>query len=242
MLDPLVVQSPIKCKCIIIDDDIFSTKIIQKFISNTDFLELTGTASGGIEAARILRDTPADILFLDMEMPDMSGLDLLSTIGNKNVLVIVTSASRDYAVEAFEKNVIDYLVKPITYPRFLIAVQKAYDRLNQRQLTIQPSADFTFVKVEQKLVKIYFADIQYVEALGDYVHIVSNNKKTIVYATMKSIANRFPVNKFIRVHRSFIVNIDAITAVEDNNLAIGSKFIPIGATYAKGVLQLLSKF
>ncbi|PSR56184.1 DNA-binding response regulator [Adhaeribacter arboris] len=241
MLAPLVVHSPFKCKCLIIDDDIFSTKIIQKFISNTDFLELMGTASGGIEASRILRETAVDILFLDMEMPDMSGLDLLSTISNKDLLVIVTSASRDYAVEAFEKNVIDYLVKPITYPRFLIAAQKAYDKLNQRQHT-NTSADFTFVKVEQKLIKIYFADIQYIEALGDYVHIVSNNKKTIVYATMKSIANRFPVNKFIRVHRSFIVNLDAITAVEDNNVTIGSKFIPIGATYAKGVLQLLSKF
>ncbi|MDQ4139147.1 MAG: LytTR family DNA-binding domain-containing protein [Bacteroidota bacterium] len=241
MSAPVVVHSPIKCKCLIIDDDIFSTKIIQKFISNTDFLELAGTANGGIEAAKILRTTPVDILFLDMEMPDMSGMDLLSTIGNKDLLVIVTSASREYAVEAFEKNVIDYLVKPITYPRFLIAAQKAYDRLNQRQQTTT-SADFTFVKVEQKLIKIYFSDIQYIEALGDYVHIVSNNKKTIVYATMKSIANRFPVNKFIRVHRSFIVNLDAITAVEDNNVAIGSKFIPIGATYAKGVLQLLSKF
>ncbi|QMU29854.1 LytR/AlgR family response regulator transcription factor [Adhaeribacter radiodurans] len=242
MLAPLVVHSPIKCKCLIIDDDIFSTKIIQKFVSNTDFLDLMGTANGGIEAARMLRDTPVDILFLDMEMPDMSGLDLLSTISNKDFLVIVTSASREYAVEAFEKNVIDYLVKPITYPRFLIAAQKAYDRLSQRQFTNTPVADFTFVKVEQKLVKIYFADIQYIEALGDYVHIVSHNKKTIVYTTMKAIANRFPVNKFIRVHRSFIVNLDAITAVEDNNVTIGSKFIPIGATYAKGVLQLLSKF
>ncbi len=235
----LMINSPIKC--LIIDDDIFSAKIIQKFITDTDILELIGTANGGIEASRILRDTPIDVLFLDIEMPDMSGLDLLTTIQNKDLLVIVTSASREYAVEAFEQNVIDYLVKPVTYPRFLIAVQKAHDRLNQKQQA-SASADFTFVKVEQKLIKIYFADIQYIEALGDYVHIVSNGKKTIVYATLKATVSRFPASKFIRVHRSFIVNIDAITAVEGNNVAIGNKFIPIGATYAKSVLRLLSKY
>ncbi|QNF33225.1 response regulator transcription factor [Adhaeribacter swui] len=239
MAASLLVNSPIKC--LIIDDDSFSARIIQKFINDTDFLELAGVANGGIEATRLLRDTLVDVLFLDIEMPDMSGLDLLTTIQNKDLLVIVTSASREYAVEAFEQNVIDYLVKPITYPRFLIAAQKVCDKLNQKQ---QPSstADFTFVKVEQKLVKIYFADIQYIEALGDYVHIVSNNKKTIVYATLKATVSRFPANKFIRVHRSFIVNLDAITAVEGNNVAIGNKFIPIGATYARNVLQLLSKY
>lgn len=235
----LVMNSPVKC--LIIDDDIFSAKIIQKFIQDTDFLELVDTATGGIEASRMLRDNTIDLLFLDIEMPGMSGLDLLTTIQNKDLLVIVTSASREYAVEAFEQNVIDYLVKPVSYPRFLIAAQKACDKLNQRQQA-STTADFTFVKVEQKLVKIYFADIQYIEALGDYVHIVSNNKKTIVYATLKATVSRFPANKFIRVHRSFIVNLDAITAVEGNNVAIGTKFIPIGATYAKSVLQLLSKY
>lgn len=240
MSAPLVVNSNIKCKCIIIDDDIFSSGIMQKLISDTDFLELAGVATGGIEGAKLLRDTPVDLLFLDMEMPDMSGLDLLRTVKNKELLVIVTSGSREYAVEAFEQNVIDYLVKPVSYSRFLIAAQKAYDRFSQSQ--VSQSSDFTFVKVEQKLIKIYFADVLYIEALGDYVHIIAQNKKTIVYTTMKAIASRFPAGKFIRVHRSFIVNLDAITAVEDNNVAIGDKFIPIGATYAKSVLQLLSKF
>lgn len=237
---PLVVNVNVKYKCLIIDDDIFWAKIIQKFITDTDFLELAGIANGGIEGSKMLREHAVDLLFLDMEMPDMSGLDLLKTITNKDLLVIVTSASREYAVEAFEQNVIDYLVKPVSYSRFLIATQKAYDKASQKQ--VNHSSDFTFVKVEQKLLKIYFADVQYIEALGDYVHIISNNKKTIVYTTMKAIASRFPANKFIRVHRSFIVNLDAITAVEDNNVAIGDKFIPIGATYAKGVLQLLSNF
>jgi DNA-binding LytR/AlgR family response regulator len=241
MSAPLVDVS--RVKCLIIDDDIFSAKIIEKFAQDTDFLELVGIANGSIEAYKILREQPVDLLFLDMEMPEMSGLDLLSTITDKELKVIVTSASREYAVEAFEQNVVDYLVKPIRYPRFLIAAQKAL-RLDRakHQTAPPPSSDYTFIKVEQKLVKIHFAEVQYIEALGDYVHIVCHNKKTIAYATMKAVANRFPAHKFIRVHRSFIVNIDAITAVEDNNVAINDKFIPIGATYVKGVLQLLNKF
>lgn len=230
-----------RLRCLIIDDDVFFTRIIEKYVQNTDFLEVAGIANGSLEAAGILREQPIDLLFLDMQMPEMSGLDLLSTVNSKDLQVIVTSASREYAVEAFEQNVVDYLVKPVKYPRFLIAVQKALDRARPRPVSGQ-AADYTFIKVEQKLVKVPFADIQYIEALGDYVHIVSSTKKTIAYATMKAVASRFPAHKFIRVHRSFIVNLDAIAAVEDNNVVIGDKFIPIGATYTKSVLQVLNRF
>ena len=229
----------ISIRTLIIDDDPFSAKVLEKFVGNTEFLELVGVCNSSLEAAKFLRLQTVDLLLLDVEMPEMSGLDLLSTL-NKEAMVIMVSASREYAVEAFEQSVIDYLVKPITYPRFLIAAQKALDKV---KLTAQTtSTDFTFVKVEQKLVKIPFADIHYIEALGDYVHIVANNKKTIVYATMKSIENKFPSHKFIRVHRSFIVNLDKIGSIEDNNIIIGDKYIPIGATYMKGVLQLLNRF
>ena len=228
----------VKIRAVIIDDDPFSTKVLEKFVHNTDFLELGAVCNSSMEASKLLRTQPFDLLILDVEMPEMSGLDLLSTL-NREAMVIIVSASREYAVEAFEQNVIDYLVKPIMYPRFLIAAQKALEKakLNRQAVTNA----FTFVKVEQKLVKIPFADIQYIEALGDYVHLVANNKKTIVYATMKSIENKFPANKFIRVHRSFIVNLDEIGAIEDNNILIGDKYVPIGATYLKGVLQVLNR-
>jgi DNA-binding LytR/AlgR family response regulator len=219
-------------KTVIIEDDPFSAKVLEKFVHNTEFLELTATCSSSLEASKLLRAQPVDLLLLDVELPEMSGLDLLSTL-NSDALVIMVSASRDYAVEAFEQN------KPVTYPRFLIAAQKALDRVKTNNQTT--SNDFTFVKVEQKLVKIPFAEIHYIEALGDYVHIVANNKKTIVYATMKSIESKFPSNKFIRVHRSFIVNIDKIGAIEDNNILIGDKYVPIGATYTKNVLQALNR-
>ena len=226
-------------KTVIIDDDPFSAKVLEKFVGNTEFLELTGICNSSLEAARFLRSQPVDLLVLDVEMPEMSGLDLLSTL-NKEAMVIMVSASRDYAVEAFEQNVIDYLVKPVAYPRFLIAAQKALEKAKQNTQTTP--TDFTFVKVEQKLVKIPFGEIHYIEALGDYVHIVANNKKTIVYATMKSIENKFPSNKFVRVHRSFIVNLDKIGSIEDNNIMVGDKYIPIGATYMKSLLQMLNRF
>jgi two-component system LytT family response regulator len=225
-------------KTVIIDDDPFSAKVLEKFVQNTEFLELTAICNSGLEAAKLLRTQSVDLLLLDVEMPEMSGLDLLSTL-NSDALVIMVSASRDYAVEAFEQNVIDYLVKPVTCPRFLIAAQKALERVKANHPTA--ASDFTFVKVDQKLVKIPFGEILYIEAMGDYVHIVANNKKTIVYATMKSIESKFPGNKFIRAHRSFIVNIDKIGAIEDNNILIGDKYVPIGATYTKHVLQALNR-
>lgn len=226
-------------KTVIVDDDPFSVKVLEKFVQNTEFLELTGICHSSLDASKLLRVNPVDLLILDVEMPEMSGLDLISTL-SKDAMVILVSASREYAVEAFELNVIDYLVKPVTYSRFLIAVNKAMDKAKTR--TYSNSTDFTFVKVEQKLVKVPFDDIQFIEALGDYVHMVADNKKTIVYATMKSIENKFPSGKFIRVHRSFIVNLEKIGAIEDNNILIGNKYIPIGATYLKSVLQLLNRF
>ena len=228
----------IKIRTVIIDDDPFSVKVLEKFVQSTDFLELVAVCTSSLEASKLLRAQPYDLLVLDVEMPEMTGLDLLSTL-NREAMVIIVSASRDYAVEAFEQNVIDYLVKPVQYPRFLIAAQKALVKVKLHNHG--NSNEFTFVKVEQKLVKIPFADIQYIEALGDYVHLIANNKKTIVYATMKSIENKFPANKFIRVHRSFIVNLDKIGAIEDNNIFIGDKCVPIGATYLKSVLQVLNR-
>jgi len=228
----------IKIRTVIIDDDPFSTKVFEKFVQNTEFLELGAICNSSMEASKLLRTQPFDLLILDVEMPEMSGLGLLSTL-NREAMVIIVSASREYAVEAFEQNVIDYLVKPVQYPRFLIAAQKALEKVKLHSQGV--TNEFTFVKVEQKLVKIPFADIQYIEALGDYVHLIANNKKTIVYATMKSIENKFPANKFIRVHRSFIVNLDKIGAIEDNNILIGDKYVPIGATYLKGVLQVLNR-
>ena len=238
-------------RCLVVDDDPLSVQVVLNCIANTPFLTATGSFTDSIAAAEALRTTPVDLLFLDVEMPLLSGIELLGTLQHPPLVVLITS-SKDYAVQAFEHAVVDYLVKPVSYARFLQAAQKALE-VAERQAAaaatgsdaIQaaaPDADFTFVKVDNKLVRVDFGDVRYVEALGDYVHIVTSQHKLIVYSTMKAVEEKFPANRFVRAHRSFIVNLNRIQAIEDNSIVIEGKYIPVGQTYLRDVLQRLNKF
>jgi len=230
-------------RCLVVDDDPLAIQVVQNCIANTPFLTAVGTCDSAIAAAEVLRTQPVDLLFLDVEMPVMSGIDLLRTLQHPPLVVLITS-SQSYAVEAFEQAVVDYLVKPVSYARFLKAAQKALDIVAGRGPATPPEADadFTFVKVDTKLVKVLFDEVRYVEALGDYVHIVTGQSKLIVYSTMKAVEEKFPVALFARVHRSFIVNIKRVQSIEDNTIVIDNKHIPIGQTYLRDVLQRLNKF
>jgi two-component system LytT family response regulator len=236
-------------RCLVVDDDPMSVQIVRTCIGNTPFLEASTACGSAIEATEILRTQAFDVMFLDVEMPLMSGLDLLRSLPDPPQVVLITS-SQSYAVQAFEFAVADYLLKPISYPRFLQAAQKVLETINS-QRTTAPDADlllpaggnseFTFVKVDTKLVRVDFADVHYVEALGDYVHLVTSRGKLIVYSTMRAIEEKFPAQRFMRVHRSFIINIDYVQALEDNSLLLKDKYIPIGQTYTRGLLQRLNK-
>ena len=242
--------APAPLRCLVVDDDPLSVQIVRNCISNTPFLEASAACDSAITAAEILRNQAFDVLFLDVEMPLMSGLDLLRTLPDPPQVVLITS-SQSYAVQAFEFAVADYLLKPLTYPRFLQAAQKVLEITTARRtadgtegpdaLPAGGSADFTFVKVDNKLVRVDFADVFYVEALGDYVHLVTSRSKLIVYSTMRAIEEKFPTQRFTRVHRSFIVNIDYVQALEDNSVLIREKHIPVGQTYMRGLLQRLNK-
>ena len=237
-------------RCLVVDDDPLSVQVVLNCIKNTPFLEAAGSFTNPAEAAEFLRTNAVDLLFLDVEMPLMSGLDLLHTLQHPPLVVLITS-KKDYAVQAFELAVVDYLVKPVSYARFLQASQKALDAA-QRQPTTEADddaivaaaagAEFTFVKVDNKLVRVDFADLRYVEALGDYVHFVTGQQKLIVYSTMKAVEEKFPASRFVRVHRSFIVNINRIQALEDNSVVVDGKHIPVGQTYLREVMQRLNKF
>ena len=239
-------------RCLVVDDDPLSVQIVLNCIANTPFLQAVGSCTNGIEAADTLRTQaqPLDVLFLDIEMPMMSGLDLLRLQVDLPQVVLITS-SEQYAVQAFEFAVADYLVKPLSYPRFLQAAQKvleniAAERTAEADLISSASSsatepDFTFVKMDTKLVRVDFKEVQYVEALGDYVHIVTSQSKLIVYSTMRAIEEKFPPSQFLRVHRSFIANINCIQALEDNSLLIKDKNIPVGQTYLRNVLQRLNR-
>jgi len=235
-------------RCLVVDDDPMSVQIVRTCIGNTPFLEATAACSSAIEAAEVLRTQAFDVLFLDVEMPLMSGLDLLRTLPDPPQVVLITS-SQSYAVQAFEFAVADYLLKPLSYPRFLQAANKVLENIGAQRAAIEADAhvanshdaEFTFVKVDNKLMRVDFADVLYVEALGDYVHLVTNRSKLIVYSTMRAIEEKFPGQRFVRVHRSFIINIDFVQALEDNSLLINDKYIPIGQTYLRGLTQRLNK-
>lgn len=224
-----------------------SVQVVLNCINNTPFLTAVGSYTNPVEAAEALRTQSVDLLFLDVEMPLMSGIELLRTLQHPPLVVLITS-SKDYAVQAFEHAVVDYLVKPVSYARFLQASQKALE-MTERQgsagsenIEAPASNDFTFVKVDNKLVRVTFADVRYVEALGDYVHIITGQSKLIVYSTMKGVEEKFPSNVFVRVHRSFIVNVKYIQALEDNMLTVEGKQIPVGQTYLRDVMQRLNRF
>ena len=234
-------------RCLVVDDDPLSVQVVLNCITNTPFLVAEGSCTSPAEAAEYLRTQPVDLLFLDVEMPLMSGIELLRTIQHPPLVVLITS-SKDYAVQAFEHAVVDYLVKPVSYARFLQAAQKALETA-QRSIAgtdaIQASAhdaEFTFVKVDSKLVRVNFEDVRFVEALGDYVHIVTSQSKLIVASTLKAVEEKFPSGNFMRVHRSFIVNLNRVQVLEDNSLVVDGKYIPIGQTYLRDVLQRLNKF
>ena len=237
-------ETPAPLRCLVVDDDPLALQIVENCIGNTPFLTHVASCESAITAAEILRQQPIDLLFLDVEMPRMSGLDLLRTLQNPPLVILITS-SKSYAVEAFEVDVLDYVVKPISYARFLQAAQKALEVVNSRAEAAESSpadAPFTFVKVDSKLVKVQFDEVHYVEALGDYVHIVTGKSKLIIYSTMRAVEEKFPAALFVRVHRSFIVNLKRVQTIEDNTIIIDNKHIPIGQTYQKEVFQRLNKF
>ncbi len=251
MSTPLAESVSTPLRCLVVDDDPLSVQIVLNCIANTPFLQAIGSCTSAVEAAEVLRTQtqPLDVLFLDVEMPLMSGLDLLRMQIELPQVVLITS-SENYAVQAFEFAVADYLLKPLSYPRFLQAAQKVLELVvAERSAEADPSGtvpvvtepNFTFVKLDTKLVRVDFREVQYVEALGDYVHIVTSQSKLIVYSTMRAIEEKFPPTQFVRVHRSFIANINHVQALEDNSLVVRDKHIPIGQTYLRNVLRRLNR-
>lgn len=230
-------------RCLVVDDDPLAMQVLVNCIGNTDFLTLAGTCGSAVEATSFLRSTPIDLLFLDVEMPQMSGLELVPLLPQPPPQVVLVTSHRKFAVEAFDLAVADYLVKPVSYARFLQAAQTAQAAAAARLAPAPDEQDsaFTFVKVDSKLVRINFDEVKYVEAVGDYVNILVGSRKLLIYSTMKAIEDKFPAQYFLRVHRSHLVNIDFIDAIEDNSVVVGDKYFPIGKTYAAEVSRRLNK-
>ncbi|MCT4639515.1 MAG: LytTR family DNA-binding domain-containing protein [Bacteroidales bacterium] len=223
--------------CIIIDDDQLSRKIIESFVERTDFLKLTHSFSNAIEALNsVTNEEKIDLIFLDIEMPEMTGIDFLNSF-KSTPQVIIVSAQEKYALDAFEYDVTDYLLKPVTYGRFFKAAEKAFKRLGKVE---SDNKKEIFIKKNSALVRLSYEEILWVEALENYVVINTFDEKYTIHFTMKSIEKQLPLNMFKRIHRSFIVNISKINSIEDNSVVInhktGRKVLPIGKSYRDNLL------
>lgn len=225
-------------RCLIIDDEEISRTILSKLVNKTSQLSLTASCSSAIEALEITKTQEVDLVFLDVEMPRLSGLDFLKNI-TKNPLVIFVTSKEEYAVQAFEHDAVDYLLKPLDYPRFLKAIGKASDLFENKQ-AVQEGMNYLFVKKDGQLVKIRFSDILFVEAAADYMVIFTSKERFIVHITMKALIERLPSHQFMRVHRTYSVRLDKIESLEDNTLVVGKKNIPIGGSYKNKLLRSLN--
>jgi DNA-binding LytR/AlgR family response regulator len=224
--------------CIVADDDPMSLKIIQSFIDKTDGIECKAYCRSAIEAANLLQKEMVDLLFLDVEMPEMTGLELMKSLRVKPFVILVSSKS-EYAVPAFELDVTDYLVKPADYPRFLRAISKVQEARKSDD-EVKPVSDKLFVKADSVLLGLEISKIIMVEAMADYVRIYVGDKRHTVYSSMKGIDAKLPDASFVRVHRSYIVNISLIDSVEDNTIVVGGHLVPVGVTYQKILMSKLN--
>jgi len=235
-------------RCLAVDDEKLALELLEDNIGKVPFLELVRACRSGLEAMEILRTQAVDLLFLDIQMPDLSGIQMLKSLPHKP-MVIFTTAFSSYALEGFELDVIDYLLKPYSFERFLKAVNKAQDYMTMMELAQkQPSgretpvsSNYVFVKADYKLYKIDLRDILYIEGLKDYVKIYTGDRPIITQMSMKTLEEKLPAGDFIRVHRSFIVAFHKIDFIQKHMLTIGKKEIPISEHYRDQLFGMIDK-
>jgi DNA-binding LytR/AlgR family response regulator len=229
--------------CFVIDDEPLATKLIEDHINKISFLKLNGVYTSPIEALLAFNKEPVDLIFLDIQMNELNGLQFMELLNNR-AQVIVASAYQEYAFAGFEHNVIDYLLKPIGFDRFYRAAEKAYKQKRPGALLVQqemtPSTSgFIFVKVETKLVRVELDNIQYIEGQSHYVFIYTKTERIMSLQVMKQLEEVLNPNRFVRVHKSYIVAFDKIISVERQEIYIMDKIIPIGKTYLSNFSSLL---
>lgn len=227
-------------RCIVVDDDDLSRSVIEDLIEETDTLELIKSCSDAMEAFKVIKEDHIDLVFLDIEMPKMNGLEMLRTLSPLPQVILVT-AHEKYALESYEYNITDFLHKPISLARFMKSVDKAYKVFEDNRASITSQDKTIFIKADSKLVQINTEDVLFIEALGNYMRIfTSNGQKYTILSTMKDIISKLSSDDFVRVHRSFIVRIDKIESIEDNYIVINNKQINIGKAYKDDLTQKLN--
>jgi len=228
--------------CVAIDDEPIAIEVLEEYISRTPNLELLKTFTDGFKATEFIKENKVQLLFLDIQMPQITGIQLMKSLPEPP-LVIFTTAYSNYAIEGFNLNAIDFLLKPFEYDRFLKATNKAseYISYRDRQTEAVASSGFIFVKSDYQIVKIDLTDISMIEGMDDYVKIFTSKKMILSNMTMKDILSKLPSPAFTRVHRSFIVSLSHIESVRNKRIKIGEKFIPVGDSFADSFYKLLGE-
>lgn len=231
-------------KCLAIDDEPLALQQISNYIEKTPFLEKVTLCQSAFEALNVINDTPVDLLFVDINMPDLNGLDFVKSLQVKP-FIIFTTAYSEYAIEGFKVDAVDYILKPISYNDFLRAVNKVKDRMaNVRpdSETITANRDSLFVKSEYKLIRIDLKDIRYIESANEYIQIFLENDKPITtLIRLKVIEEQLPKDRFMRIHRSFIVNLEKVKVIERNRIVFDKVHIPVGDQYKDAFQAFVEK-
>ena len=230
-----------KLNCLIIDDEPYARKGIAEYIADINFLELKAEASNPIDAIGLIEEHKIDLIFLDIHMPKMNGLDFLNS-NNKMPLVVFTTAHAEYALKAFEYTVVDYLLKPISFDRFFKAAKKAFDvyvSTANIDKSVLERDNYFFVKSNGKYVKLVVDELVYIEGLQNYINVYTLAKKTTVYTTLKSVEGAISSQKFIRIHKSYIINIHKIDSFSREEVTLGTITLPVGKAYYDDVYSKL---
>jgi DNA-binding LytR/AlgR family response regulator len=236
-----------KIRCLVIDDELPAREILKKHIAGVEALELSGTCSNAVEAISFLNNHSIDLLFLDIQMPHLLGTHFIRTLKNPPK-VIFTTAYRKYAVEGFELDAVDFLLKPISFERFLKAVNKVLQINLQGNFAAPASTEnhsesvppFLYFRADRKMVKVLFNDILYIEGLNDYIKIITTNKTIVTKHLLASLEEMLPSNEFVRIHKSFIIAINKIESFNADSVAIGKKEIPVGRLFKLNLNKILS--
>jgi len=222
-------------KCVIVDDEPLAITLLEDHIKQVSDLQIMLSTTNPLEAMDYCRNTDIDLLFLDIQMPRLNGIEIMKLIDNR-CNIVVTSAYSEYAILGFEHNIIDYILKPITFVRFLTAIAKTRDKLHAKNTTVHHT-NFAYMKVEQRMHRVNFEEILYAQGLRDYVLLYLDNNKVTILQTMKGLMDMLPNGSFVRVHKSYIVAINKVEQIHKDHIVINNTMIPIGEFYKEDFLS-----
>ncbi|KQW99020.1 LytTR family DNA-binding domain-containing protein [Flavobacterium sp. Root420] len=226
-----------KIKCVLVDDEPLAIKVLQNYFNNFTDFEVIGTFNNSLEALDFINSTTVDAVFLDINMPMMTGFELISLIENKTK-VIITTAFREFAAESYDLDVLDYLVKPIPLPRFIKCINKItteYNLKNNIKVETTKGDSHIFIKVDKKMMKINIEEILFVEGMKEYIKVVTPDKTYITHKSLTSLSEELPADRFLRIHKSYVIALNKVKSIEGNRVQIQSYTIPIGRNYSKDV-------